>query len=177
LCDNDIEADFNGFVSYRLGAPRRMTMNKYILLAAAAAMVAPSGAIAQLHNGRQDRSEVRHDTPNVRSGHPTMHADRQTLRADRHTMRSDRRNLSRNTGHRARSAYVAPVRNWSYRPVNVGYRLQPSFYGSRYYISDYSAYHVRAPSRWQQWIRYGNDLLLVNIRTGRVLRVIHYAGW
>ena len=31
--------------------------------------------------------------------------------------------------------------------------------------------------RWQQWIRYGNDLLLVNIRTGRVLQVIHYAGW
>jgi Ni/Co efflux regulator RcnB len=145
-----------------------MTMKKYILFAAVAAIVAPSGAIAQQHSVRQDPAQVRHDAQNVRS-----HG---------HTMRADRRNVSRNTtqrntGHHTRSAYVAPVRNWSYRPVNVGYRLQPSFYGSRYYISDYNTYHLRAPSRWQQWIRYGNDLLLVNIRTGRVLQVIHYAGW
>ena len=143
-------------------------MTKFVLLAAIAATVMPGAAIAQQHNARQDRTEVRHN--------------QRTASSDRHNVRTDRRNVSRNTaqrntGHRARSAYVAPVRNWSYRPVNVGYRLQPSFYGSRYYISDYGAYHVRAPSRWQQWIRYGNDLLLVNIRTGRVLQVIHYAGW
>jgi Ni/Co efflux regulator RcnB len=61
--------------------------------------------------------------------------------------------------------------------LHVEYRLQPSFYGSRYYISDYGMYNLRAPSRWQQWIRYGNDLLLVNTRTGRVLQVVHYQGW
>jgi len=135
-------------------------MKKYILLAAVAAMVAPTGAIAR-QNGhdRQSHSQVRHD----RSGH--------------HTTRTDGRHASRNTVHRARSVYVAPVRNWNYRAVNVGYRLQPSFYSSRYYMNDYGAYHVRAPGRWQQWIRYGNDLLLVNIRTGRVLQVVHYAGW
>ena len=148
-------------------------MKKIVLLAAMAATVMPGAAIAQQHNARQDRTEVRQGQYSATS--------------DRHNPRTDRRNVSRNTaqrytgqrntGQHTRSAYVAPVRNWSYRPVNVGYRLQPSFYGSRYYISDYSAYHLRAPSRWQQWIRYGNDLLLVNIRTGRVLQVIHYAGW
>jgi Ni/Co efflux regulator RcnB len=168
LCDNDIKAGFNGLPRIDAGAPRRMTMKKYILVAAVAAIVAPSGAIAQQHNVRQEPAQVRHGGRNVRS--------------DGHTMRTNRPNVSRNTaqrntGHRARLAYVAPVRNWSYRPVNVGYRLQPSFYGSRYYISDYNTYHLRTPSRWQQWIRYGNDLLLVNIRTGRVLQVTHYAGW
>jgi Ni/Co efflux regulator RcnB len=38
-------------------------------------------------------------------------------------------------------------------------------------------YHLRAPARWQRWVRYGDDLLLVNIRTGRVLEVIHYRNW
>ena len=90
---------------------------------------------------------------------------------------SQNQRVARSTAQPARSAYVAPVRNWSYRPVTVGYRLQPSFFSSRYYITDYSAYHLRAPGRFLQWIRYGNDLLLVNIRTGRVLQVIHYRYW
>jgi Ni/Co efflux regulator RcnB len=132
-------------------------MRKLILLAAMAATIVPGAAIAQRHESR-DRTEVR--------------GDRQDVRADRHNLRSDRRSAARH--HRA---YVAPYRGWSYRPVTVGYRLQPAFYGSRYYISDYGAYHLRAPGRWQRWIRYGDDLLLINIRTGRVLRVIHYRYW
>ena len=61
--------------------------------------------------------------------------------------------------------------------MTVGYRLQPSFYGPRYYITDYNMYNLRAP-RFQRWVRYGrSNLLLVNVRTGRVLQVIHYAGW
>ena len=131
-------------------------------MAAAAAIIAPTGAVARQHgHDRQGHSQVRHDERDS---------------SDRHNARTDRRHFSRNTAYRARSAYFAPVRN-SRRRVNVGYRLQPAFYGSRYYLSDYGAYHVRAPARWQRWIRYGNDLLLVNIRTGRVLQVIHYAGW
>lgn len=140
-------------------------MRKLILMAAMAATVLPTAALAQEHNrDRQHGTEMRHDQHNMRS-------DRHQSRNDRHVVRQGDRTRS----HRV--AYVAPVRNWSYRPVNVGYRLQPSFYGSRYYVSDYGSYNLRAPGRWQQWIRYGNDLLLVNVRTGRVLQVIHYRGW
>jgi Ni/Co efflux regulator RcnB len=144
-------------------------MKKYILLAAMAAVAVPGAAIAQHHERHHNRADVRQDRREVRH-------DRQELRRDRHDKRQDRRYDSRNM-RRSHSAYVAPYRNWSYRPVTVGYRLQPSFYGSRYYISDYGMYNLRAPSRWQQWIRYGNDLLLVNTRTGRVLEVVHYRGW
>ena len=74
--------------------------------------------------------------------------------------------------------YVAPYRSWSYRPVTVGSQLRSAFYGSRYYIDDYGSYGVRAPARYyQRWIRYGDDLLLVNVRTGRVLAVRHYSYW
>lgn len=138
-------------------------MRKFILLAAMAATIMPSAALAARpdHN-RHHRSDVRHD--------------RREVRSDRHELRRDRNDLRRDRHHR-RSAYVAPYRSWNYRPVTIGYRLQPAFYGSRYYINDYGMYHVRAPSRWQRWIRYGDDLLLVNIRTGRVLRVVHYRYW
>ena len=91
-------------------------------------------------------------------------------------LRRDRRDVRQN--RRVRTAYIAPVRNWRYRPVSVGFRLQPSFYGSRYYISDYSAYRLQAPRHhWLRWVRYGDDLLLVNIRNGRVLDVVHYRYW
>ena len=127
-------------------------MRKLILVAAAAAVLVPGAAVAQRQEVRQDRRDVRHD---------------------RQDLRHDRRDLRRHN----RSAYVAPYRNWNYRPVGVGYQLRPGFYGSRYYINDFGTYHLRAPGRFQRWIRYGDDLLLVNVRTGRVLQVIHYRGW
>jgi len=139
-------------------------MRKLILLAALAATALPSATIAQQRDVRHDRREVRQDRREVRQ-------DRRELRRDRRELRQDRRDVRRH------SAYAAPYRNWRYRPVTIGYRLQPAFYGSRYYISDFGRYHLRAPGRWQRWIRYGDDLLLVNVRTGRVLQVIHYRYW
>ena len=140
-------------------------MRKLILLAALAATALPGTAIAQRHDVRHDRREVRQDRREIRQ-------DRRELRQDRRELRRDRRDVRRHV------AYVAPYRSWRYRPVSVGYRLQSVFYSPRYYITDYDAYHLRAPvGRWLRWIRYGDDLLLVNIRTGRVLQVVHYRWW
>lgn len=140
-------------------------MRKLILLAALAATALPSAAIAQQRDWRHNRTEVRHDRREVRQ-------DRRELRRDQRELRRDRRDVRR---HRQ---YVAPYRNWRYRQLTVGYRLQPVFYGPRYYISDYGYYHLQAPRhRWLRWVRYGDDLLLVNIRTGRVLDVVHYRYW
>src|SRR5947209_7845432 len=144
---------FNDAGAFGHWASRRMTMRKYLLMAAIAAMAVPGAAVAQQHNWHHDRNNVRQDRRDFRQ-------DRHELRRARQNMRQDRRDVRRDV-RRSHSAYVAPYRNWNYRPVTVGYRLQPSFYGSRYYISDYGMYHLRSPGRWQQWIRYGNDLLLV----------------
>lgn len=154
-------------------------MRKFILLAALAAIAMPSTALAaQPHRG--DRVEVRHDRHEVRRDRREVRRDR-----NRHQVREarrDRRELRRDVRHdrrhyRRHHAYVSPYRGWRYRPVSIGFRLRPAFYGPRYYIGDYGYYGLRAPGRWQRWIRYGNDLLLVNVRTGRVLRVIHYRYW
>jgi len=127
-------------------------MRNSILISLMAATMIAGAASAAPQDARHHRAEVRQDT--------RQHSQQQ---ARRH--------------NRGWTAYAAPVRNWSYRPVTVGFRLQPSFYGSRYFVSNYSAYQLRAPGRYQRWIRYGDDLLLVNVRTGRVLQVIHNRYW
>ena len=126
-------------------------MRKLILSAALLATVLPTAAIAQSRGEiRRDRQEIRHDQKE-------LHQDRRSAR--RHAV------------------YVAPYRNWAYRPVTVGFQLRPAFFGSRYYVTNYGTYHVRAPGRYQRWIRYGDDLVLVNVRTGRVLQVVRNRFW
>lgn len=66
--------------------------------------------------------------------------------------------------------YVAPVGGWVYRPLRPEQRLRPAFYAPRYAVS---APRGRKPARaFQRWIRYGDDLLLVNVRNGRVDQVV-----
>ena len=149
---------------------------------------------------RQDRRELRRDrrqgdVREVRRDHREVRGDRRELRQDRRDVRYDRRDYrnyrdsrydrrdyrdyrdNRYDRHRTRVRYVAPYRSWSYRPVSIGFRLDPLFYSSRYYINDYGYYGLRVPRPWERWIRYGDDLLLVNLRTGLVVDVIHYRYW
>jgi Ni/Co efflux regulator RcnB len=122
---------------------KEVRMRKTILIALAAATALTSPAYALAkEHGKHDWRESKHD---------------------RKWERKHRRHYV---------VYVAPHRGWRYRPLYVGYRLEPAFYGSRYYINDYRAYGVNYPGRDKRWIRYGDDLLLVNLRTGRVLRII-----
>jgi len=74
-----------------------------------------------------------------------------------------------------RQAYRGPAysgpRGYSYRPVAVGHRFEPAYYGSRYQVNDYRRYNLPAPTRGARWVRYGNDMVMVNVNNGRVLRV------
>jgi Ni/Co efflux regulator RcnB len=88
-------------------------------------------------------------------------------RGDRHERHhSDRHHRDRHHGDRHH-----------YRRISVGYRLSPVYYGPRYIVSDYGRYHLRAPGRHLRWIRYGDQLLLVDIRYGRVVEVVPAPGW
>lgn len=122
-------------------------MRKLVIFGLLAATALPGIANAQM------RDEIRRD--------------RQELRQDRRELRQDRRDIRRD-----RSAYVAPYRGWSYRPVSVGLTLRPMFWGDRYAVGDYGRWNLPAPRVNQRWVRYGDDLVLVNIRNGRVLRVL-----
>ena len=122
-------------------------MRTSLLIALAAATLVSSPAVARDRDHRGDRHHERHD-------HGRQHWDRHDR--DRHDW--DR--------HRGRD-------HWRHRGrVYVGYRLPRIYYGPQYYITDYGHYGLRAPGRHLRWIRYGSDLLLVDVRRGIVVQVI-----
>ena len=70
-----------------------------------------------------------------------------------------------------RPAYVSP-RGLPSPRVSSGAQLAPAFYGPSYRIEHFGSYNLPSPGADQHYIRYRNDVLLVNVRSGRVIRVI-----
>jgi hypothetical protein len=71
------------------------------------------------------------------------------------------------------SPYYAPYRNWSYRRFGIGFILDPLFYSRSYWISDPFYYRLPPAPEGTEWVRYYNDVLLVDIYTGEVLDSIY----
>ncbi|WP_313958547.1 RcnB family protein [Novosphingobium sp. 9] len=69
--------------------------------------------------------------------------------------------------------YYAPYRGYSYRRVGIGFSLGALFYGERYWIND--PWYYRLPPAYEpyRWVRYYDDVLLVNVYTGDVVDVIY----
>lgn len=153
----------------------------YVLLAAAA--LSPIAASAQSgrevrhdqREVRQDRREVRRD---VRRGdYQEAREDRRELREDRRERNEDWRDYRRTHNHiYHRPAYVGP-RGYRYRPVVIGFRFDPIYYSSRYWIANPWTYRLPAASSGLRWVRYGNDAVLVNVRTGQVVQVYQNFFW
>lgn len=152
-------------------------MRKIILAALAASTLVPAAAQAQSYGEvRRDAREVRELQRELRQAqHYGDRGDvreaRRELREDRRELREDWRDYRRTNGNAfRRGAYRGP-QGYRYRPVTVGYRFAPSYYGRNYWI-DPRAYRLAAPRYgWQRWVRYGNDVVLVDTRSGRVVQV------
>jgi len=85
------------------------------------------------------------------------------------------RNANRTVFHVG--VYYAPYRNYSYRRLSVGYRLDNLFFGSRYWINDPWQYRLPEAYGPYRWVRYYDDALLVDIYSGEVIDVIHNFFW
>ncbi len=57
----------------------------------------------------------------------------------------------------------------------IGAALPALFLSSLYYFDDWNMLGITPPPPGRRWVRYGPDLLLVNIRNGRVEDVIYGA--
>lgn len=112
-------------------------------------------------DARQDaRQDYRRDARQARRNYRDWRAYRQ---AERNAFR--------------RGSYYAP-RGYSYRRVGVGQRLLTSlFWGQSYWINPYDYYLPQPRYGFQRWIRYGNDVLLIDTRNGRVLVVYDNFFW
>lgn len=102
-------------------------------------------------------------------------------RWDRDWRRNDRydwsryRSFNRNTFRLG--SYYAPYRNYSYRRVGIGFSLDALFFGSRYWISDPWQYRLPEVYGPYRWVRYYDDVLLVDTYTGEVVDVIYDFFW
>jgi Ni/Co efflux regulator RcnB len=94
--------------------------------------------------------------------------------------RNDRRYDWRSYRDRHRSAFHIGVYfdpfGYNYRPFDIGYRLQPLYFGQRYWI-DPGMYQLPYPPPGTQWVRYWNDAVLVDMYSGEVVDVIRNFFW
>lgn len=154
-------------------------MRKIMIAALAAATLMPVAASAQSYGEvRRDTREIRQDRRDVQNARRdgdrgNIRDARRELREDRQERREDWRDYRRSHADvYRRPAYVGP-RGYRYRPVTVGYRFAPAYYGRNYWITDPYAYRLPRVAANERWVRYDRDVVRVDIRSGRVLAVLN----
>lgn len=163
-------------------------MRKFVILAALAATVLPATAQAQTREIRRDRQELRQeqrqldrarrygDRRDVREQREDVRDARRELREDRRDYRQDEWRGYRNSNRAlySRGRWSSPYR---YQQFRTGATLNRGYYSSRYYINDPWRYRLPRAGANLRYVRHYNDVLLVNIRTGRVVNVIRGFYW
>jgi len=81
-------------------------------------------------------------------------------------------------GHPFNRVHLAPFvypPGWAYRRWAVGAVLPPLFLVPAYFYANWAALGLPPPQPGYQWVRYGPDLLLVDVATGQVVDVVYGA--
>lgn len=84
---------------------------------------------------------------------------------------------SSNRNHYRLPRYYAPYRGYNYSRLSIGIFLNSGFYGSNYWINDPWSYRLPPAYAGYRWVRYYNDVILVDTYTGEVADVIHNFFW
>ena len=96
---------------------------------------------------------------------------RNDRRYDWHRYRQSNRDIFR------LGRYYAPVYNYRYSRIGLGFHLGRSFYTDRYWINDPWRYRLPQVYGPYRWVRYYDDVLLVDLRSGQVVDVIYNFFW
>ena len=168
-------------------------MRKFVITALAGAMLLPAlatpafaapypAAAADRHDDRYDRRDDRRDDRYDRRD--DRRDDRYDRRDDRYDRRDDRayrwhdndwsdyRRVNRNLY--ARGYWQAPFRYYGFRP---GVRITPVYYNPRYVIADPWRYRLPPVAPYLRYVRHYNDVLVVDVRRGVVVRVYNNFYW
>lgn len=164
-------------------------MKTLIITALLAATAMPVAAQASDRN-QVSRSELRGDRRDVREERreyrqAVRSGDRRDIREERREYNNARREYREDRSdwqrHRAGNPGIYRRGNWTspyrYQRFSVGVTLNRNYYGNRYWINDPYRYHLPAAGRNQRWVRHYDDVLLVDMRTGRVIRVYNNFYW
>jgi hypothetical protein len=96
---------------------------------------------------------------------------RNDRRYDWQGWRYSNRNLYRNPG------YYAPYNNYRYSRLSIGLVLDRLFWDQRYWIGDPWQYRLPDPGPGFAWVRYYDDVLLIDTWSGEVVDVIYDFFW
>lgn len=152
-------------------------MRKIMALSLLAASLVPATTMAATSRGElaRDRQGIRDDRRDLR--HAYRYGDSRDISDARDDYRDSRREYREDwRDYRRQRPHVYQRGNWHapfrYSAFHAGSRLDRGYYGSRYVIANPSYYHLPRVHGSQRWIRHYDDVLLVDIRTGRVRDVI-----
>jgi hypothetical protein len=132
---------------------------------------------------RDDRREWRDDR---RDNRDDWRDDRRDYRQDRREWNRDWRRDQRFDWRRYRDynrqifrarPYYAPYRGYGYNRFSIGMILDRLFWGRNYWISDPWQYRLPPAPYGYQWVRYYNDVVLVDTYSGRIVDVIYDFFW
>ncbi len=154
-----------------------------LLMAATALPMAATPITASAQTARDVR-EARRDLHEEQRdlNRAYRQGDRREIREERRDVREARRDYNRELreyrqNHRAvynRGKWNAPFR---YQRWDVGAQMRKNYYAPRYYINNPRYYRLPPAAANQRWVRHYDDVMLVNVRTGRVLEVHRGFFW
>ncbi len=151
-----------------------------ITAAAVAATLSPLAAQAQTREMQRNNRDVREEQRELEQA--KRYGDRSDIREERRDVREakqERREDWRDYRQSNRQAFRGSRFNapFRYRTFNTGVSIGQSYYAPRYRVNNYSNYRLPQPGRFQTYVRHYNDVLLVNTRTGRVIRAYRGFYW
>jgi Ni/Co efflux regulator RcnB len=157
-----------------------MMKSKLLIAAATLATLSPVVAHAQTRELDRDRERVAEERREAREAE--RYGDRGDIREERREAREAQREYredwrdyrQRNKNAFRASRFNAPFR---YRAFNDGQWAKASYYNSRYYVNNYDSYRLPAPGRNLRYVRHYNDVLLINVRNGNVVRAYRNFFW
>lgn len=131
------------------------------------------------HNAWNGGHNDRHDMngPN-RPGQPGWNGGNNhgpTIGRGSVTARGSHFNFQGRSFNRVRGPQFRYPRGYGYRHWGVGARLPRLFLSPLYFFTDYASFGFGPPPYGEQWVRYGPDLLLVDVDSGEVVYVIYGA--
>ena len=154
--------------------------SKFLIAAVVAATLTPMAAQAQTREMQRNDQEVREEKRELKDAkrygtREDVRNERQDLREAKQERREDWRDYRQSNRNVFRgNRFNAPFR---YRTFNDGVGIGSSYYAPRYRVNNYSNYRLSQPGRYQAYVRHYNDVLLVNTRTGRVIRAYRGFYW
>lgn len=164
-------------------------MRKLIILGLMAATALPTAAPAQSRGEvRRESRQLREEQRELRDAY--RRGDRRDVRRERRDVREAQRDLREARREWARNDWRELRRHnralfqrghwrspYRYRIFAPGIRIAPGYYRSNYWIVDPWRYHLPRPGANRRWVRFYDDLLLVDIHRGVVVDVIRNFYW